>query len=98
MAVNVRALQERSPESESLQRYDEIARILTGNDQATASDGVAWVQEMCQVLQIPSLASYGMTPEDFPLLIEKASAASSTQGNPIQLTPPEMQEILTGAL
>ena len=98
MAVNVRALQERSPESESLQRYDEIARILTGNDKATASDGVAWVQELCQALQIPSLASYGMTPGDFPLLIEKASAASSTQGNPIQLTPPEMQEILTGAL
>jgi alcohol dehydrogenase class IV len=98
MAVNVLALQERSPESEALQRYDEIARILTGNDKATADDGVAWVQELCQALQVPSLASYGMTQADFTVVIEKASVASSMQGNPIQLTPDEMQEILTQAL
>ncbi|NIO71678.1 MAG: iron-containing alcohol dehydrogenase [Anaerolineae bacterium] len=98
MAVNVRALQERSPGSESLRRYDEIARILTGNDKATADDGVAWVQELCQALQVPSLASYGMTPADLAVVIEKASAASSMQGNPIQLTPDEMREILTQAL
>ncbi|TEU16121.1 MAG: iron-containing alcohol dehydrogenase [Anaerolineales bacterium] len=98
MAVNVRALQERFPGSESLQRYDEIARILTGHDEATADDGVAWVQELCQALQVPSLASYGMTPADLSVVIEKASVASSMQGNPIKLTPDEMQEILTGAL
>ncbi|MFB0538133.1 MAG: iron-containing alcohol dehydrogenase [Anaerolineae bacterium] len=98
MAVNVRALQERSPGSESLRRYDEIAHILTGNDKGTAKDGVAWVQELCQALQVPSLASYGVTQADFPVLIEKASAASSMQGNPIKLTPDEMQEVLAGAL
>ncbi len=98
MAVNVRALQERSPGSEALRRYDEIACILTGNDKATADDGVTWVQGLCHVLQVPSLASYGMTPEDFPGLIEKASAASSMQGNPIELTLEEMREILTRAL
>jgi len=98
MAVNVRAVQERSPGSEALQRYDEIARILTGNDKATADDGVAWVQELCQALQVPSLASYGMTPADLAVVIEKASVSSSMQGNPIQLTPDEMREILTQAL
>jgi alcohol dehydrogenase class IV len=98
MAVNVRALQERSPEGESLRRYEEIARILTGSARATAEDGVAWVQELSQALQVPSLASYGMTPEDFPALIEKASAASSMQGNPIKLTADEMREILARAL
>ena len=98
MAVNVRALQERSPGSKALWRYDEIARILTGNDKATADGGVAWVQELCQALQVPSLASYGMTQADFPVLIEKASTASSMQGNPIELTPDEMREILAQAL
>jgi len=98
MAVNVRALQERFPESEALRRYDEIARILTGNERATADDGVAWVQELCDALRIPSLASYGVTPDNFPVLIEKASVASSMKGNPIQLTPDEMREILTRAL
>lgn len=98
MAVNVRALQERSPESEALRRYDEIARFLTGNERATADDGVAWVGELCQALQIPSLASYGVTEEDFPALIEKASVSSSMKGNPIKLTPDEMSEILVRAL
>ena len=98
MAVNVRALQERLPGSEALHRYDEIARILTGNAGAIADDGVVWVQELCRALQIPPLASYGVTPEDLPALIEKASVASSMQGNPIRLTPDEMWEILTRAL
>ena len=98
MAVNVRALQERLPGSEALRRYDEIACILTGDASATASDGVAWVQELCDALQVPPLASYGITPEDFPVLIEKASVSSSMQGNPIKLAPGEMREILTRAL
>ena len=98
MAVNVQALQERLPGSEALHRYDEIARILTGSDKATAGDGVAWVQELCQALRVPSLASYGVTPEDFPVLIEKGSVASSMQGNPIKLTSDEMREILARAL
>ncbi|HIQ04183.1 MAG TPA: iron-containing alcohol dehydrogenase [Anaerolineae bacterium] len=98
IAVNVRALQERAPQSEALCRYDEIAQILTGDAGATANDGITWVQELCEALHVPSLASYGVTPADFPMLIEKASVASSMQGNPIKLTREEMQEILTRAL
>lgn len=98
MAVNVRALQERSPENEALRRYDEIARIVTGSDWATVDDGVAWVGELCQALQVPSLVSYGVTEEDFPLLIEKAAVSSSMKGNPIALTADEMGEILERAL
>lgn len=98
MAINVRALRERAPESEALRRYDEIARLLTGNERATAADGVAWVEELCQALQIPSLASYEVTEEDFPLLIEKAAVSSSMKGNPIGLTVEEMREVLARAL
>ena len=98
MAVNVQALQERLAGSEALRRYDEIACILTGSDKATAGDGVAWVQELCQALRVPSLASYGVTPEDFPVLIEKGSVSSSMQGNPIKLTSDEMREILARSL
>jgi alcohol dehydrogenase class IV len=98
MAVNVRALQERLPESQALRRYDEVAQILTGNPNATADDGVAWVQKLCDALQVPALASYDVTPAHFPVLIEKAFVSSSMQGNPIKLTSDEMQEILTRAL
>ena len=76
----------------------EIARILTGNDSASADDGVAWVQDLCQALQVPSLASYGMRREDLPSVVEKSSAASSMRGNPIELTPDELREILERAL
>jgi alcohol dehydrogenase class IV len=98
MAVNVRALQERQPGSQALQRYDQVAQILTGNPSATADDGVGWVQELCDALQVPSLAAYGVTSADFSALVEKSSAASSMQGNPIKLTPDEMREILARAL
>ena len=98
MAVNVRALQEREPESKALRRYDEIAAILTGDPGATASDGVAWVEGLCQALGVPSLSAYSVTPEEFPVIIEKASRSSSMKGNPIKLTPDEMREILTRAL
>ena len=98
MAANVRALRERQPHAEALRRYDEIARILTGNPQATAEDGIAWVQELVAALQIPPLAAYRVTAEDIPTLVEKAAVASSMQANPIPLTPDEMQAILAQAL
>ena len=98
MAINVRALEARQEESPALRRYDEIARILTGNGDAIAADGVAWVQELCRALQVPPLASYGMTQADLPSVVEKSSAASSMRGNPIELTSEEMREILERAL
>jgi alcohol dehydrogenase class IV len=98
MDVNVRALRARQPDGEALRRYDEVARILTGYEWATASDGVAWVRALCKALEIPPLASYGLTQANFPILIEKASVSSSMRGNPIELTHDEMEEILTRAL
>ncbi|MBE9506549.1 MAG: iron-containing alcohol dehydrogenase [Chloroflexi bacterium] len=98
MAVNVQALQERLAGSQALRRYDEIAQITIGSPQATARDGVAWVQALCEALRIPPLSSYGITREDFPALIEKGSASSSMKGNPVKLTDDEMEEILTRAL
>jgi alcohol dehydrogenase class IV len=49
-------------------------------------------------LQIPPLSSYGIQEQDVPTLVEKASRASSTKGNPITLTFDELREVLTGAL
>ena len=98
MAVNVQALQARQPNDEALQRYDDVAQILTGRRDATAADGVAWVQEMVRTLQVPGLSTYGFSQADFPAVIEKAAVASSMQGNPITLTPEELSEILNRAL
>jgi alcohol dehydrogenase class IV len=98
MEVNVRALRERQPEGQPLRRYDDIARILTGDARVKAADGVHWVHELCASLQVPPLATYGMTTADVPTLVEKGTAASSMKGNPLVLTSDEMAEILTRAL
>jgi alcohol dehydrogenase class IV len=98
MEVNIAAMQKRLPNSEALRRYDEIARALTGSGTAKAGDSVEWVKELCGTFRIPSLASYRMSVEDFPELIESADRASSTKGNPVQLTKDEILMILSRAL
>ena len=98
MTANVQALQQRQPDSASLRRYDDIARLLTGHSRATAPDGVAWVQHLCASLRIPRLSAYGVIAPDIPALVQKAMAASSSKGNPIVLTAEEMGEIVREAV
>jgi alcohol dehydrogenase class IV len=97
MEANILALRSRQPESDALQRYNEVARLLTGNPRASAEEGIAWVHELCAALHIPHLGQYGVRETDYPILIERAAAASSMQGNSIKLTPDDLREILTKA-
>jgi alcohol dehydrogenase class IV len=97
MRVNVRALRDRAPDSPSLARYDEVARIVTGSTAATAADGVAWVEALCTDLEVPPLSSFGITPTDYSLAIEKSRNSSSMKGNPLVLTDVELEEILQAA-
>jgi alcohol dehydrogenase class IV len=96
MEVNIRALRSRAPER--LTRYDEVARLLTGNPHATADDGVAWIAALCRKLEIPPLRTYGVAGSDLAILVEKAAQASSMKGNPIVLTEEELREIISRAL
>jgi alcohol dehydrogenase class IV len=98
MSANIKALKQRAPEDPALHRYDEIAKILTGQSRAAAEEAITWVQELCCDLKVPPLTAWGLQKKDFPLLIRKASAASSMQGNPVKLTPEEMDEILMRAM
>jgi alcohol dehydrogenase class IV len=98
MEINVRALRERAPGSAALRRYDEVARLLTGNPQATAEDGVRWTAEICRRLEIPPLRTYGVGQEDLAALVEKAAKASSMKTNPIILMPAELGEIMARAV
>jgi alcohol dehydrogenase class IV len=98
MAVNIRALRARAPQSDSLRRYEDVARILTGNAGATAEQGVEWVSALCQELKIPPLRSYGIHEQDVPVVVVKASKANSTKGNPIALSFDELREVLVQAL
>lgn len=98
ISINVQALIDLQPDSVALKRYDEVARILTGNTKATAKDGVAWIQNLCKHLNVSGLRDLGLTPDDFSMVIEKSANASSMKGNPIKLTHEQLNEILTLSL
>jgi alcohol dehydrogenase class IV len=98
METNIRALREREPASESLARYKEVARLLTGLNDAKEEDGIAWVRNTVTELRIPPLSSYGITRKNTAALVEKSTHASSMKANPIALTANELSEILEHAL
>lgn len=98
MAANISALRERAAGGETLRRYDEVARLLTGNSSATADAGVEWVGKLVADLQIPHLGKYGIHKEHVADLIVKAANASSMKANPIALTPEELEETLRAAI
>jgi alcohol dehydrogenase class IV len=96
--ANVRALRQRESRSPALERYDEVARILTGRPDAAAEDGAEWLHALGAELAVPPLSDYGLMERDVPSVVEKARRASSMQGNPIALTDTELSEVLRAAL
>jgi alcohol dehydrogenase class IV len=98
METNIQALETRQPEHPALQRYIEVARILTGDETATAADGLLWTKQLVEDLSIPRLSKYGMNEGKFSEAVEKTLKASSFKGNPIALNENELREILEKAL
>jgi alcohol dehydrogenase class IV len=97
MEANIQALETRQSEHPALQRYVEVAKILTGDETANARDGVAWTKQLVDDLHIPGLSYYGMNGGRFDEAIEKTQKASSFKGNPIPLQENELREILEKA-
>jgi alcohol dehydrogenase class IV len=98
MEASVKSLEKRAPANRALGRYAEIAQILAGDAEPAMEDGITWVQKLCDELQVPPLSSYGISERDVVAVAEKAASASSMKGNPIELTPQEMRQILLAAL
>ena len=98
MEMNIKALRTRAADSPALERYNELACILTQRSNASAKDAIAWVKNLCQTLQVESLAHLGLNKADLPAVVAKSQISSSMQGNPIRLTEDELMEILHNAL
>jgi alcohol dehydrogenase class IV len=96
--ANVRALRARTPDSPVLERYAEVARLLTGRPDASPEDGAARVRELCEALAIPRLSGHGLETADLEVAVSKARRASSMRGNPIELTEDELHHVLDDAL
>lgn len=98
MDVNLKALREREPQSPALMRFTELGQILTGNPQAQAEDGIAWLKALSAAFKIPPLTSYGLQKPFFLAVTAQAKRANSMKGNPLELTDAELTAILTAAL
>lgn len=98
MAANVAALARRGGHAAELARFDEVARLVTGNPAARAADGVVWIQALAEDLQVPALREFGLAESDFEEVIAKSKPASSMKGNPVVLSDGELAGILSQAL
>ncbi|HTL55593.1 MAG TPA: iron-containing alcohol dehydrogenase [Candidatus Limnocylindrales bacterium] len=98
MEINLRAARQRQTTGETLNRYQQVAGLLTGNSNATADQGVAWIADLVAGLNIPRLGTYGIEGQHTGELVDKASKASSMKANPIMLTVQELVEILERAI
>ncbi len=98
MEANIRALHARAPGSPALARYDEVARLLTGDAASQAADGIDWVASLAEALHVPRLSHYGISPADLAEIVAKSQQASSMKANPIALTAGELDDVLRQAL
>ena len=96
--ANVRALRSGAPGSPVLDRYAEVARLLTGRPGASVQDGLAWIRETLALLGVPGLAAFGLGPGDAGDIAAKAMTSSSMQGNPVALNHGDLTAILLEAL
>jgi alcohol dehydrogenase class IV len=79
-------------------RYAEVARLLTGETDASADDAVAWIRETVALLDIPGLGTFGLGPQHADDIAAKALKSSSMQGNPAALTHDNLKSIFLSAL
>jgi alcohol dehydrogenase class IV len=94
LETNIRAIRSRAPDSPSIKRYEEVAHLLTGNEAASAEDGIKWVQELCRALRIRPLGNYGLNRDDFDPLVAQSQKANSMKGNAIPLSNQEIRSLL----
>lgn len=94
MEANLKALYARAPQSPTIGRFEQVARLLTGNPNADAEEGTVWLRELCALFGIPQLAAYGIKKPDFSTIIAQAKKANSMKGNPVELTEDELNNIL----
>ena len=95
--VNVARLRATEPDNPVLDRYAEVARLLTGRPEASVEDGLEWIRATVEQLDVPPLRAFGLRREDWRQVVAGAARSSSMQGNPARLTEDDLVEILTKA-
>ena len=97
MSMNLTALR-REGRVETLARFDQVARLVTGRADAVANEGVQWVRALVEQLGIPRLSDLGVSAREIDRIVPHAQRASSMKGNPVVLTADELSSILAAAM
>jgi alcohol dehydrogenase class IV len=95
LEANLRAAE---PEGPLHRRFQELARVLTGDPAAGPADGVTWVRQLVADLRIPGLGRYGLTTADLEIVAARGMAASSMKANPVSLDQATLVQALAQAL
>ena len=99
--MNSEKLKEKSIHDDSalelLERFNEIGRVVTGNKDATANDGALWLEAILIDLNVPKLRKYMPSDANLHEIALATSTASSTKGNPIELSVEELTILLKKA-
>jgi alcohol dehydrogenase class IV len=96
--VNVSELRRHGEPSSALGRFTTAARMLTGDQAATADDLAGWIDDLARELGIQGLGVWGLNTERFEEAAVLAARASSMQGNPVRLDRTALLTILEHAL
>jgi alcohol dehydrogenase class IV len=85
-------------ESETRQRFQTVARLLTSDPHVTAESAVLWLRDLTARLGIPGLSKFGIQESHLKQLSMQAAQASSMKGNPVLLSHETLVSILRAAL
>ena len=79
-----------------LDRFTEVATIITGSKEASAYDGIAWIENLVKDLNVPTLSKLcpGLNGSHVKEIVDGTIIASSTKGNPVKFSEAELNGII----
>ncbi|RLL51908.1 iron-containing alcohol dehydrogenase [Mariprofundus sp. EBB-1] len=99
--TNINAMMQREQDNTALKKYAQIGRLMTsqvGLDDQTALQALLdLLKSWSDTLKMPRLSPYGVTASDIPKIIANISGGSMA-GNPITLTPKEIEKLIQSRL
>jgi len=98
LRMNTEIARRRDPQGIVSRKLDQVAKVLTGNAAANAHYAIAWIDALIKDLPLKSLGDLGFQPSDIPAAVEMSANSSSMRGNPIDLDPADLREILEASL
>ncbi|OZS41553.1 iron-containing alcohol dehydrogenase [Photobacterium sanguinicancri] len=93
MQENVLAARE-AGRADVLNRYRQLACLLTGRMNAEISDGITWTKRTLRRLNLPAVSEYGFCDTMFSDVAEDAMLSNAIKGNPLPLNKKRLLGIL----